>query len=124
MQQLLLLVLAAILVAVALLVGLDMFQQSAEQAQQFIIAQDLLTIANLAQAWFRRPDELSGGNRSFTNLSFAALNFDSVNVNGTFTLVDRQTNSFRVLGTANGEDSLQVTLRVYPDSVALHNLAP
>ena len=124
MQQLLLLVLAAILVAVALLVGLDMFQQSAEQAQHFIIAQDLLTIANLAQAWFRRPDELSGGNRSFTNLSFAALNFDSVNVNGTFTLVDRQTNSFRVLGTANGEDSLQVTLRVYPDSVALHNLAP
>lgn len=124
MQQLLLLVLAAILVAVALLVGLDMFQQSAEQAQQSIIAQDLLTIANLAQAWFRRPDELSGGNRSFTNLSFAALNFDSVNVNGTFTLVDRQTNSFRVLGTANGEDSLQVTLRVYPDSVALHNLVP
>lgn len=124
MQQLLLLVLAAILVAVALLVGLDMFQQSAEQAQQFIIAQDLLTIANLAQAWFRRPDELSGGNRSFTNLSFAAINFDSVNVNATFTLVDRQTNSFRVLGTATGEDSLQVTLRVYPDSVALHNLAP
>lgn len=124
MQQLLLLVLAAILVAVALLVGLDMFQQSAEQAQHSIIAQDLLTIANLAQAWFRRPDELSGGNRSFTNLSFAALNFDSVNVNGTFTLVDRQTNSFRVLGTANGEDSLQVTLRVYPDSVALHNLVP
>ncbi len=124
MQQLLLLVLAAILVAVALLVGLDMFQQSAEQAQQSIIAQDLLTIANLAQAWFRRPDELSGGNRSFTNLSFAALNFDSVNVNGTFTLVDRQPKSFRVLGTANGEDSLQVTLRVYPDSVALHNLVP
>lgn len=124
MQQLLLLVLAAILVAVALVVGLDMFQQSAEQAQQFIITQDLLTIANLAQAWFRRPDDFSGGNRSFTNLSFAAINFDSVNVNATFTLVDRQTNSFRVLGTATGEDSLQVTLRVYPDSVALHNLAP
>lgn len=124
MQQLLLLVLAALLVAVALVVGLDMFQQNAEQANQFFITQDLLTIANLAQAWFRRPDELSGGNRSFTNLSFAAINFDSVNTNGTFMLVDRQTHSFRVIGTALEGDSLQVTLSVYPDSVALLNDAP
>lgn len=121
MQQLLLLVLAAILVAVALVVGIDMFQESAEQANQFIITQDLLTIASLAQAWFRRPDELSGGNRSFTNLSFAAINFDSVNINGAFMLVDRQTHSFRVIGTASAGDSLQMTLSVYPDSVALLN---
>jgi hypothetical protein len=124
MQQLLLLVLAAILVAVALVLGLDMYQQSLKQANQFVITQDLLTIANLAQAWFRRPDEFSGGNRSFTNLSFAALNFDSVNVNGSFKLANRQTQSFRVIGTTNGEDSLHVTLTVYPDSVALLNLQP
>lgn len=124
MQQLILLVLAAILVAVALVVGLDMFQQSAEQAKQFIITQDLLTIANLAQAWFRRPDDFSGGDRSFANLSFAAINFDSVNINGTYKLADRRSQSFRVVGTTTGEDSLQVTLSVYPDSVAFGNQVP
>lgn len=124
MQQMLLLTLVAILVAVALLVGIDMFQQNAERAQQLVITQDLLTIANLAQAWFRRPDELSGGERSFAKLSFAAINFDSVNANGTYVLRDRQTHSFSVVGITAGEDSLQVTLSVYPDSVALHNLQP
>jgi len=124
MQQLLLLVLAAILVAVALVVGLDMFQQSAEQAKRFVITQDLLTVASLAQAWFRRPDDFEGGNRSFTNLSFAAINFDSVNINGNFKLVNRQTHSFRVVGSTSGEDSLQLELSVYPDSVALFNQVP
>lgn len=124
MQQLLLLVLAAILVAVALVVGLDMFQQNAEQAKEFVITQDLLTIASLAQAWFRRPDEFSGGERSFVKLSFAAINFDSVNVNGTYALLERQPQRFTVVGTTTGEDSLKVTLSVYPDSVALSSPKP
>jgi len=122
MQQMLLLVLVAILVAVALVVGLEMFQESFKQANQLMITQDLLTIANRAQAWLRRPDDFGGGNRSFANLTFAALNFDSVNANGAFIFVDRQPLSFRVIGTATEGDSVQVTLTVYPDAVSLFSI--
>jgi len=93
-QQLLLLVLAAVIVGLAVVTGINMFGQNALQANQDAIRQDILTIASEAQAWFRRPVALGGGGNTFVGLTGAGgwtnINYNSggaatfVNPNGTY----------------------------------------
>jgi hypothetical protein len=89
-QQLLLLVLAAVIVGTAVVLGINMFSQNASQANQDAVMQDMMTIVSKAQAWFARPAEMGGGGRTFTALTDAAgwglLNFPKTNANGTYTL--------------------------------------
>lgn len=71
-QQLLLLILAAVIVGVAITLGINMFAQNSAQANQEAVMQDVLTIASRAQAWYRRPVQMGGGGRTFDGLlSFA-----------------------------------------------------
>jgi len=77
-QQLLLLVLAAVIVGLAVVTGINMFGQNALQANQDAIRQDLLTIASEAHAWYRRPVALGGGGNTFVGLTGAA-GFNNIN---------------------------------------------
>ena len=87
-QQLLLLVLAAVIVGTGILLGVNMFQDNAAQANLDAVTQDCLTLASRAQAWYRRPLALEGGGQAFTNLALDNLNFptNGKNENGTYTL--------------------------------------
>jgi hypothetical protein len=89
-QQLLLLVLAAVIVGTAVVLGINMFSQNAAQANQDAVLQDMMTIAAKAQAWFARPAEMGGGGRSFIKLDdtdgWGLLNFPKTNANGTYKL--------------------------------------
>jgi len=84
-QQLLLLVLAAVIVGTGILLGVNMFQDNAAQANLDAVTQDCLTLASRAQAWYRRPLALEGGGQAFTGINLAELNFTSPNENGTYT---------------------------------------
>ncbi|MCH7677569.1 hypothetical protein IH879_21845, partial [candidate division KSB1 bacterium] len=54
-QQLLLLVLSAIIVGVSIVIGINMFTSSAVQANQDAVLQDCMMIAARAQEWYRKP---------------------------------------------------------------------
>jgi hypothetical protein len=71
-QQLLLLVLAAVIVGLAVVTGINMFGANAAQANEDAIRNDLVTLGGEAQAWFRRPVALGGGGNTFTALTGAA----------------------------------------------------
>jgi len=83
-QQLLLLVLSAIIVGIAIVVGINLFSEGAAQANQDAVTQDVTTIAARAQEWYRKPAQLGGGDHSYTGLTLTALNIDSTNANGTY----------------------------------------
>ncbi len=85
-QQLLLLILSAVIVGVAIVMGINMFAENAGQANQDAVMQDVLTMASRAQAWYRRPAQLGGGGRTYVGMTLADLNFDAANSNGTYSV--------------------------------------
>ena len=124
-QQLLLLVLSAIIVGVSIMIGINMFTSSAVQANQDAVVQDCMMIAARAQEWWRKPAAMGGGNRTFTGVTLTALNIDSVNVNvsAPYTL-DVAPQLLTITGT--GVEGIKVTVVVDPDSIVSTNfeLAP
>ena len=128
-QQLLLLVLSAIIVGVSIMIGINMFTSSAVQANQDAVVQDCMMIAARAQEWWRKPAAMGGGNRTFTGnegVTLQKLNIDSVNVNVTpagYTLIVAD-QLLTITGT--GVEGITVTVVVDPDSIVSTNfeLAP
>ncbi|MDZ7303061.1 MAG: hypothetical protein ONB44_13115 [candidate division KSB1 bacterium] len=130
-QQLLLLILAAIIVGMAVVLGINMFGQNAAQANQDAVTQDVLTIASRAQGWYRRPVQMGGGGRSFAGLNnnLAAINFPTTNANGTYTFTNGNATTATITGTgvedANGNGTpLVVTAVITPDSVRSLTVTP
>ena len=100
-QQLLLLVLGIMIVAIAIVVGIFAFQTNMKKANADALVSDGVRLANLAQAWKLKPAALGGQPESvgewanlkndpdnFVNFSFSdlALNDPYVTLNGTFTI--------------------------------------
>jgi hypothetical protein len=117
-QQLLLLVLGAIIVGVAIVVGMNMFSTSAVNANRDAVVQDCMTLATRAQQWYRTPAVLGGGGRSFSGISLNSIRFPGTNENGTFAIVGN-TNACTITG--NGlepqADPGIVTIVAAPDSI-------
>lgn len=122
-QQLLLLILAAIIVGIAIVMGINMFGENAVQANQDAVTQDVLTIASRAQGWYRRPAQMGGGGRSFVGLDLADINFQATNDNGSYAFAAAPVaGSFTIVGTGTEDgdsdnEPLEVQVTVYPDSV-------
>ena len=81
-QQLLLLVLGAIIVGVAIVVGINMFSTSAVNANRDAVVQDCMTLSTRAQQWYRTPTILGGGGNSFTGITLQKIRFPANNENG------------------------------------------
>ncbi len=89
-QQLLLLVLGAIIVGLAIVVGINLFGQGAVKANEDAVRQDILSMMARAEEFYRKPAMLGGGGKDFTNLTgFTDLgykyNVDGTAVSGTYT---------------------------------------
>jgi hypothetical protein len=102
-QQLLLLVLASIIVGVGVLVGVNMFQENSAQANFDAVRQDCLTFAANAQAWYRRPTMMGGG-QDYTNFDWADINLSPaagpfVNENGSYAISGNAVTSVTITGT-------------------------
>jgi hypothetical protein len=128
-QQLLLLILAAVIVGVAITLGINMFAQNSAQANQEAVVQDVLTIASRAQAWYRRPTQMGGGGRTFAGMTLTDLNFPASNANGDYTLGTGNTQTIQVTGDGkedgNGDGTaLQVIITVGVDSVSAATINP
>ena len=117
-QQLLLLVLGAIIVGTAIVVGVNMFSESAVNANRDAVVQDCLTLATRAQQWYRTPAVLGGGGRSFTSISLSKIRFPSSNENGTFGITSSDTTA-QITGTGTEPESNPgvVTIDVTPNTI-------
>ena len=102
-QQLLLIVLGVIIVGIAIVVGINLFQSSAVDANRNAVIQDLNTLASKAQEYYKKPTSLGGGGNSF--LGFVTPTGLASNANGTYTLTATAANVVIVgTGTETGND--------------------
>ena len=68
-QQLLLLILGLIIIGVAVVVGIAMFQDNAVDRNRAMVIVDLKVLASKAQHYYTRPSTMGGGNKSFVGLT-------------------------------------------------------
>lgn len=65
-QQLLLIVLGVIIVGIAVVVGINLFNANAETSTQDSIVSQGTNIGAMAQQYYKKPTSMNGGGQSFT----------------------------------------------------------
>ena len=65
-QQLLLIVLGVIIVGIAVVVGINLFNANAEESTKDGIVSDCTNLGAMAQQYYKKPTSMSGGGNSFT----------------------------------------------------------
>jgi len=68
-QQLLLIVLGVIVVGIAVVVGINLFNASAEEANKDGIVSDCTNLGAMAQQFYKKPASMGGGANSFVGWS-------------------------------------------------------
>jgi hypothetical protein len=66
-QQLLLIVLGVIIVGIAVVVGINLFNANAEESMKDTISSEGLNLGAMAQQFYKKPLALGGGGNTFTN---------------------------------------------------------
>jgi hypothetical protein len=128
-QQLLLIVLGVIIVGIAIIVGINLFQASAIDQNRNAIIKDLTTLASKAQEYYKKPTSLGGGGNSF--VGFTIPTGLSSNANGTYAISGSATATqivFTGTGTETGNDgstkvkaTVTVTSSAVQPSMAINN---
>jgi hypothetical protein len=127
-QQLLLLVLSAIIVGTSIVVGINMFGASAYSANRESVIEDAATIGARAQEWYRKPTVLGGGGRTFDLLTDVRLHlgFPDSTANGTYTIAGSgQSATITAIGQEDGNNdgtNLTVLVTVTPDAISVPNI--
>jgi len=129
-QQLLLIILGVIVVAIAVAVGITMFTDSAASSNREAVAGDLQFLAQRAQQFYRRPTFMGGGGNSFSQLttgSISLLTSHPSDANGSYFIESAGTGSgtgalvvIQGIGTElfNGSP-VAAHIYVYPDHDSL-----
>ena len=127
-QQLLLIILGVIIVAIAVAVGISFFVDAAQASNRDALSMDLYHLATIAQKHYRTPTSLGGGGNQFDNFAFPPILAE--NDNGTYQHI-KQSHSgnhihFEGTGIETGRDGIhviRVEVRVEIDTVRLieHN---
>ena len=81
-QQLLLIVLGVIVVGIAVVVGINLFNANAEEANKDGIVSDATNLGAMAQQFYKKPASMGGGANSFVGWVIAT-GLDST-ANGTY----------------------------------------
>jgi len=129
-QQLLLIVLSVIIVGIAVVVGINMFNDQAASSNLDAVSADLINLASRAQQHYRRPTAMGGGGGSFALLTANAtgleyLTTQPTNENGTYSISaagNATSVSVQGIGTEDGDGdgaNCQATVQVWADSIAL-----
>jgi hypothetical protein len=124
-QQLLLIILGVIVVGIAVVVGITMFQDNAISANRDAVTNDLVNLGARAQQYYRRPTSLGGGSNSFTGCTMDKLagpvgGSSWSNPNGTYTIQSNSGTNIVLDGKGtekSGTANVEVTCTVTSDSL-------
>lgn len=110
-QQLLLIVLGVIIVGIAIVVGINLFQAQSVNANRDAVIGDLNNLASISMSYFKKPTSMGGGGNSF--VGFAMPTNMGSNDNGTYTIKTAGTATaivFQGVGKETGDNgSAKVT---------------
>lgn len=118
-QQMLPLLLAAVLVGLALVRGLTVIAETNRLESEAQMQSALLAAAERAQMWYRKPASLGGGGQSFAEIGWRRLNLNPHTTAGKFAMSEKTKKSFRLTGVSLEDPTVAVSYVVYADSVVL-----
>jgi hypothetical protein len=120
-QQLLLIVLGVIVVGIAVVVGINLFNANATAANRDGVISDLNNLSAMAQQFYKKPTSMGGGGNTFTNWSIPT-GLDST-ANGQYVETPSATN-VSIVGTGyetgdNGSSPVQATATVTSNTIGV-----
>lgn len=118
-QQFLPFILAAVIVALAVVRGMELYREEVDLHQRDEIEKMLMAAALRAQAWYRRPAAMGGGERSFAVLTWAKLNINPVTPNAVLSMSHRRHGSVCLTAVSLADTTQRICYQVYPDSLVL-----
>ena len=103
-QQLLLIVLGVIVVGIAVVVGINLFNANATASNRDAVISDLNNLGAMAQQFYKKPASMGGGANTFTGWTIPT-GLDTT-ANGTYTATPSANQvSIVGVGTENGNDN-------------------
>lgn len=111
-QQLLLIVLGVIIVGISIVVGINLFQSSAVQANKDALVSDLNNLGALALQFYKKPANLGGGGNVFTGFSIPANLATTANGSYAITANTGATITITGTGTELGANGSAVTATI------------
>jgi hypothetical protein len=118
-QQLLMIVLALIIIAIAIAVSIALFRSNAIEGKRDILIEETTSLGVMALQYFKKPQELGGGGRSFVGWTIPSQMVTTVN--GNFMTASIQVDEVIITGTGSevvtGGDSIRVETVVRADEL-------
>ena len=127
-QQLLLIVLGVIVVGIAVVVGINLFNANSVQANKDAVISDLNNLGALAQSHYKKPASMGGGNNTFNGsigagavawVIPAALD---TTANGRYVLTTGA-QSITIVGTGT-ETGVSATATITPTNIVMSAITP
>lgn len=115
-QQLLMIVLAIIIVAIAIAVSIELFRGNAIESKRDLLISECSNIATIAISYYKKPREMGGGGKTFTNWQIPPQLLQTAN--GSF-LASVSAQQVTITGTGTevitGNDSIKVQTIITSD---------
>jgi hypothetical protein len=109
-QQLLLIVLGVIIVGIAVVVGINLFNANAEESTKDTLISEGTNLGAMAQQYYKKPVALGGGGNDFTNFGTAP----TATTSGQLVPDNLLNTPSAIWATPTGGTSTQITLRGVP----------
>ena len=113
-QQLLLIVLGVIIVGIAIVVGINLFNANAEQSAKDTMVSEGTNLGALAQQYYKKPKAMGGGGNSFADFTIPPKLVTTPT--GTWSAGTPTATSITFTGRPR-QYTWTVTTIVYPDSI-------
>lgn len=116
-QQILLIVLGLVVIAIAVAVGMSLFRAHAINSKRDILINETIDMAAQAIGYYKRTREFGGGGKSFIGWQIPPEVQNTVNGSYIIEQIDNQQLTILATGTevVTGNDSIQVRTTVNPD---------
>ena len=113
-QQLLLIVLGVIIVGIAVVVGINLFNANAEESAKDGVVSDCTNLGAMAQQYYKKPTSMGGGGNTFTGWTIPASLQSTAN--GDYTPAS-SANQVVITGVPKDYTDWTVTTTVTKDSI-------
>jgi len=114
-QNLLIVVVGIMIVAIAVTVGISLFRGNSVEAARNNLIVDLGFYAQKAREFYWKPRTQGGGDRSFTGVRLDNLAYATQNENGRYYVENSTQDEVIIVGVGmimSGDDSIRVRMRV------------
>ena len=117
-QQLLLIVLGLVVIAIAVVIGISLFRAHAISSKRDILTNETIDMAAQAISYYKRTIEFGGGGKSFIGWQIPPQLQNTINGSYVIDQINKDEVVIIATGTevVTGNDSIQVKTTVVPDN--------